>query len=496
MPTARQDSGPGTPLRPARRVSAETLFQLSFCPRRLHLMEFRRDLAAPPDAVALEMRERGREHERRVRERFSGLRGPIHRDGVTMEAAAAETLRLLRETRAPLYQPAFLSEDGSRSGVPDFVYWDDDGPVIHDAKLAQRLEGKPYIALALTHYARLLEESTGLSAARLEITNGRGEVVEVPRVPNDAYDPLVAKARAMLESGREPDLLLSHSTCSACPFYDHCWDAAERDGRVEILPSVKPSHVPLLHSRGIRTVRDLAGRESASLRIKGIGNSGALMIQEARAFETNGPVWLRPPALPAGRPLVWFDLEGEEEHETWGRAVYLWGLAVDDGEATPETETLLSDGTERGDEDAWRRFVARAAEIFERHPAAVWVHYHHYEVQQVKTYLERYGAPDGLGDRLLGAMLDLHTRVLMPALRLPIRSYSIKFVAPWMGFTWRNPASGSHWSMQQYRRAKACADPAERDRILREIAEYNEDDLLAMRAVWRWIEAHRPPPAA
>jgi len=71
-----------------------------------------------------------------------------------------------------------------------------------------------------------------------------------------------------------------------------------------------------------------------------------------------------------------------------------------------------------------------------------------------------------------------------------------KYVAPWMGFEWRNPESGSEWSLARFHRARQSADPLEREQLLAEVAEYNADDLWAMRAVWLWLREHGASAAA
>jgi len=202
-------------------------------------------------------------------------------------------------------------------------------------------------------------------------------------------------------------------------------------------------------------------------------------------------VWIAAPHLPA-YPVVWFDLEGDPEGREVDKAIYLWGLAVDDGRTAPVAEAITADFEDQGGRRAWERFVTRAAGILERHPEARWVHYHNYEKVWLRRYLELYGAPASFRERMEEALFDLYYRGVRAALRLPLYSYSIKKVADFVGFRWRNPESGSAWSIVQYTRARESRDPGERGRILREIEEYNADDLLAMRAVWRWMRAEGP----
>jgi uncharacterized protein len=384
------------------------------------------------------------------------------------------------------------SQDGRDVGAPDILYWEDGRIVICDAKLAEKLDGKPEIALELTHYAHLLEDGAGLVPLRLEIVGGRGEVLEVQRVDETVYRGAVARARRLIGDGPEPDTLLSHSVCEGCGFYEHCWTRAEDEHRLQILPSVYRTHLARLASLGIRTLDDLAARDPQELeRVSGIGRCGPPMVAEARAFLTHGPVWLGSPRLPSTRPRVWFDLEADTTDADHGVHVYLWGLAVDHGDDLAP-EMIFSCGGEDRDADVWARFVTQATAWLDRYPQARWVHYANYERTWVKKYVERHGAPAGFEARLMRAMFDLHGEVIVPCLRLPLRAQGIKHVARFIGFAWSNPDAGSQWSIAQYRRARVATDAAERERRLGAIAEYNLDDLKAMRAVWDWIERHAP----
>jgi uncharacterized protein len=473
------------------RISATTLYLLHKCDRRLWLGQHRPDLAAPPGDFERLLWEKGRQHERGVREsRFAAAAGPVY-FGQPVQQAAEETLRLIEAGSAALYQPLFLSRDGRRVGVPDFLYRDGDRLVVHDAKLAVNLDAHAEIGLQLAHYARLLEERLGARPARLEITNGAGDVLLVEDLADVDYEQALARARALVGDGPEPDLLQTHSVCAECPFYDHCWDRAVKEDRIEVLREVTRKVAKLLHGIGIHTVERLAAAEPRQIRMKGIADTAEAIVAEARAHRDRRAVWLMPPQLPPW-PVVWFDLEGDPEGEEVDRAIYLWGLAVDDGRSNPRVETITADFDDQGGRRAWERFVARATEILDRQPNARWVHYSPYEKTWVRNYVKAHGAPAGFLERMEEALFDLLNRGVRRSVRLPVYSYSIKQVARLAGFEWRNPDSGSVWSMVQYQKACASRDPAERARIVCEIEEYNADDLLAMRAVWHWLLREGP----
>lgn len=472
-------------------VTAQSLFTLARCERRLWLDTHDPSGKREPTEFERDLRDRSRDHQRWFRSTVSGRVGPLWRYGDPVEPAAREALRLLRETRAPLDQAPLLSRDGERLGVPDLLYWDGDGLVICDARLAESVLGKPEIALQLSHFAELLEESAGITPARLEIFSGRGERLTVPRLSPEAYARAVQTARRVMSpDAAQPSVLLSHSDCEACPYYEPCWKRAETEGRIQVLPSVRRNLMPILESLGIRTMEDLAGREPESLMVKGIGRYGPPMVHDARAFVTGEPQWLNDPGLPSGRPCVWFDLESDPQDEQHGTHVYLWGLAVEPEHGEARAEGIQSRGDSDSDEDTWRRFLARAGEILDRWPESCWVHYSITERTGVKKYVERWGDTGGVAERLLARLFDLHGDGVMKCVRLPIRAYGIKHVARHLGFEWSAAASGSQWSVAEYRRAQNARDLEERDRLLAGIARYNADDLWAMRAVWRWLEAH------
>jgi predicted RecB family nuclease len=474
-------------LRP-RRISAGALTTLQKCPRRLWLDVHEPGERAEPSAFDEELRQRGIAHERAVRDGLPGLVGPIYTwQESSIEAAALETQRLLRESRAPLYQPAFVSADGALAGVPDFIEHDPSGGVVvRDAKLLVRLEGRLDVSLQMAHYRALVESTSGLHVTRCEIVNGNFEVVAVPPLDEAEWRARVDEARALLEDAAEPVLLKAHSTCEACPYYEHCWERAEREHRIEIIPSVNRQNLPRLAELEIRTLDELAARALEELVARhltpGVANN---MVMEARAFVEQKPQWRTSHGLPVDRTPVWFDLEGDPLAEV-EVPIYLWGFGLGTGDAPLAYRNVIAEAGAEGDRDAWRRFLAMARGVFEAHPDALWVHYAEYERTWLERYIGRHGDPEGTAARIRGALFDLRA-ALQRAVVLPVRSYGIKTVAQHLGFRWRNPDAGSQWSTVQYQRARATSDPAERARLFASIAEYNEDDQRAMRHVWEWM---------
>ncbi len=474
------------------RVTSGTLLRLLDCERRLWLSARPRRPRAARSEHDDALGERSRALEDRVAAAIPDLAGPLLGPGVPFEQAAAETLRLLRGTRRGLRRPALLSADGARVATPAFLLRDGGSLVVRDVRLAHRPERQRANRVRASFAGWLARELTGLPVTRLEIVNGLGEVVAVEPEPDSEIAALAARAAGLLADPVEPDLLLAHSHCQHCEHYAHCWGRAEAEHRVEVLPSADRVRARLLRAEGVRTYDELAARTPESFAPRELRTAAPRLLAEARAWATSAPVWLREPALPRGRTPVWFDVESDADGERAAVPVYLWGLAVERPE--PVFEPVLAGLTPEGDRDAWGRFVDRALAVFDERPDAVWVHWHQAEPMWVARYVARFGAPAAFVERMRGpgATFDLH-RELDRCVRLPLRSTSLKFVARWLGFEWTDPDADAAWSTARLHRAHASRDPAERERLLAEVARYNADDLWALRRVWGWLAARGRP---
>ncbi len=71
---------------------------------------------------------------------------------------------------------------------------------------------------------------------------------------------------------------------------------------------------------------------------------------------------------------------------------------------------------------------------------------------------------------------------------LPDYSYSLKRVEKLAGYKRSLPEATGDWSMAKYIEATETQDPVERQRVMKEILEYNREDLEATSAVLQWLK--------
>jgi len=219
-----------------------------------------------------------------------------------------------------------------------------------------------------------------------------------------------------------------------------------------------------------------------------VGVNAARILAQARALSEKRVIPVGDLRLPAHEHLVIFDLEGVTPLYEELDEVYLWGLQVygRSGVPGPYRPAVAGFGPD-GDREGWEGFLENARQVFESHGDIPFVHWHGYEITKLKSYIERFGDREGIGERVLGSCFDLLTAV-RGSFALPVPSYSLKVIEQVAGFRRTMEEYGGSWSIGRYIRARESGDEAERGKILEEILRYNEEDLQATWAVFQWAE--------
>jgi predicted RecB family nuclease len=74
---------------------------------------------------------------------------------------------------------------------------------------------------------------------------------------------------------------------------------------------------------------------------------------------------------------------------------------------------------------------------------------------------------------------DLYTDIVLSGSEWPTMSFSIKSIAKFLGFRWRDTHASGAASIEWFHRYAQSKDPQLRQRIL----DYNEEDCRAMRVL-------------
>jgi uncharacterized protein len=462
-----------------RRIHAGDLQALLNCDRQVYLNHFGDPAQkAPPSAYRSWLIEQGRQHENTVIEGFDFQKPPYTIEN--LEMGADITLQLMKEGVGLIYQGVLI--DADRVGIPDLLERVD-GPsklgAFHyrpiDIKSASN-ESEGH-RLQVMHYLSLLALVQGITPVGelwlRQSPEDRGEHEQPNRVPVEfdeaRYMERLAEVRE-LAGGREPRPFLS-SVCGDCQWRGVCVPMVEAAQDVSLIPGLRRDVWRTLHERGVSTLAAMAANEPADiLNIKGVGEKTAPgLILKARALSEGRVIPLAKPALPEGEVII-FDIESVPSEAIY----YLMGTLVDDGSGFAyrcEVAERLED-----EPKLWQDFVQRISAL----PGAI-VHYGKYEQTTIRKLADRHGLA-AEANALMARMVDLE-KVLKDSVVLPLRSASLKAVAPWLGFEWTGEVEGADDSVLEYLHWLEDGDRVHLDRIL----TYNEDDCRATLKVLEWL---------
>jgi predicted RecB family nuclease len=254
-----------------------------------------------------------------------------------------------------------------------------------------------------------------------------------------------------------------------------------------LLSDVGPAGRETIRKRlGANSIRDLYGRPVEDL-IAAMGDAGRWIHACVRGYEIDGPVVTSgaPVRIPRGRRTFSLDFETSD----------------DAGPEIAQPPHAYLAGLWDFQSDRFVRFAARGpgeeAKMFAEmlayvgDPSDACVHtWTTYENGVLAAAGERHPALKHDLDRFATACVDLKEAV-KTQVALPVPTYSLKFVAPQLGFQWRHSNFGAFESMCSYW-SSLCGAP---DSFMSRPHDYHEDDVRAMAHVVRTLDGLPPTTA-
>ena len=484
-------------------VTASVLYDLVQCPQRVALDAFgdwaQRDGINP--FVRL-LWDRGTLFER---ETIAGLQLPFL-DLSKADDADRERLTLEAMARGePLIYGGRISVE-DLIGMPDLLRKETGGYAPGDIKSGRGKDGgddehdgkpKRHYAVQLALYVDILERLNRSAGRRGFVWDIRGE--EVPydfttlagQSLWDDYEAALAEARAILARDTVP-LPAYASICKLCHWHTHCiaeltsaddlslipfLSRSDRDGMRDSIPTVAAFSTinPDAFIKGKKTV------------FPGIGSERLRQLQ-ARAVMLKGSppkAYLREPVTLDVSPLeLFFDIEVDPLRGI----CYLHGF-VERHNGDNATERfmpfLAAEPTPQAERDA---FTA-ALDYLAAHAEAAIYYYSKYERTIYRKLQQKY--PDICTPEDVEGLfeppraVDLYGDVVRKATEWPTRDHSIKTLAKYLGFGWRDTHPSGAASVEWFDRWCRERKPEIRQRIL----DYNEDDCRATRVLLDGIRA-------
>jgi len=485
------------------RVTASILYNLVACPQRVALDAFgdpnERDEISP--FVQL-LWEKGSLFEK---ETIAALALPFldlsHLEGAEKEQATLDAMR----RGEPLIYSGRISSD-ELLGIPDLLRKEPGGYVPGDIKSGageegggDDAEGKPKLtyAVQLALYVDVLDQLGFSAGRRAFVWDVHGAEVlydlDAPQGPKSPttlwqeYQRTLNQARAILNRGCKPQGAYS-SVCKMCVWYSHCLaDLSEADD-LTLIPQLGRSKRDVMQDT-LPTVADLAEAnldgfiQGKKTIFRGIGPDTLKAFQaRARLLKTaNAKPYLKAPVQLPLLPLeLFFDIEVDPMRDI----CYLHGFVErrnGDNAAERFVYFFADEPTAAAEQ---RAFAGAWAYIKSSRPAGIF-YYSKYERTLYRKLQAKYAHVcsadeiEELFDPMRSPTIDLYFDVVLRATEWPTRDYSIKTLARYLGFKWRDTNPSGAASIEWYDQWVNSNESTVKQRIL----TYNEDDCVATRVL-------------
>jgi len=212
---------------------------------------------------------------------------------------------------------------------------------------------------------------------------------------------------------------------------------------------------------------------------------GEIAHYVSQAYKLGGPL-LKPGQqliIPRAKRLLYFDFETSDSvHPTEPAHTYLIGCY--DGSRDQFVKFLA-----RGAEDEARVFTEFVDYVGDPRDVCLY-HWTDFEIHQMRRVARRWPLLSGSIEQIIAKCVDLKNAI-QAAVYLPVPTFSIKSVAPALGFHWRQKDIGAYQSMVCYWDYLENTDLFAIDRAL----IYNEDDCVAMWHVDQALQARVTTPS-
>lgn len=455
----------------ARRLSPTRIAQAWRCPHSFYLDEVG-DQAKKlePSAGQVLDRERGIQFEDGVVHGLEGVQEPSW-DRKDLAKGARATKTLIDQGISWIHGGVLMTTD--MVGVPDLLQCrpgkSKSGHVYVPVEIKNHKEVQKRDILQVVGYAQALEEVLGVPCTRggVWLNTGRVEWIDVAEhLP--LFRETVGLMRRIRERQAETEPIWCEA-CGTCPWVDFCKSEWERLGHLSLLPGGGRGTVKKLYPLGIKTVQALAKADPGEMAARARMSEAAAsrLWHHARARVLGRPIQIKEPNFRENLPRIFYDIE------TYGGTIFLHGLIRVHGKEREE-RFFFADTLDQ-EASVWHEFLDYMAG---QAKAIVWC-WANYERGNAEACWKRHGGSRKGYKVLMDSLVD-QCKWTSEHFAFPTRSYSIKAVAPAIGFRWKAEDAGGlnceAWYGEWLRR---------RDQDLRaKILEYNRDDVLAMEAIY------------
>lgn len=309
--------------------------------------------------------------------------------------------------------------------------------------------------------------------------------IQKPWTMWEVYREKLDQARQIIAKSY-PSTPANSGNCKFCHWYSSCLAELENTDDLTLLPELGRARRDVI-VRSIQTISDLAAANinefisGKKTKFSGIGSTMLHKFhQRAKLSKTDGasPYLTASISLPDSETELFFDIEVDPIRDF----CYLHGFVErHGGENRTEryipffADVITAEAEEQAFREAWQF-------INNRQPCIIY-YYSKYERTVWRKLQLKYPSVCTAADieELFHPCkaVDLYFDVVKKATEWPTRDYTIKSLATFLGFNWRDTHPSGAASIEWFDRWIRTGDQSIKQRIL----DYNEDDCVATRVV-------------
>ena len=399
-----------------------------------------------------------------------------------------------------------ISVNGMK-GIPDLLRKEGNGYIAGDIKSGAGLEGdedtgkpKVHYGVQLALYTDVLENIKFSAGRHAFIWDRDGE--EVPynleeklsvRTPDSLWDKYQEAHQIASRILTDPNNTLPAkcSACKLCHWNSHCSKKLIENDDLSLIPELGRSKRDVMMG-SISTVAQLATADISNYivgrktQFEGISPASLEKFQSRAQLLTasNAEPYIKHAIhIPQHNTELFFDIEVDPFNDV----CYLHGFVVRKDGDTSSEKYIAFYSDDLSEENEKRVFAEAYQFIQDQQPCSLY-YYSHYEHTWWKKLQERYPDVCSLEDIQSifesESAVDLYTTVVRSSMEWPTYDYSIKTLARYLGFHWRDTDPSGASSIEWFHQYLETGSMEIKNRIL----EYNEDDCIATRVLLDGIQ--------
>lgn len=490
------------------KISADMLYNYAKCPHRAYLDLFgdpdRRD---PETAFMRLLWERGIDFEKKVMAEMKQL----FLDLSTYSGLEKEmrTRKALKENIPLIYGGRLSTND--LVGEPDLLIKKEDGYIAGDIKSGSGMEGenhfsegklKLHYAIQLGLYIDILEQLNYSCQSKISlIYDIHGKIItyhleeQRKKYNQESWWKVYQQALSDVKKITEQKIITTpaHSSiCKLCHWRSNCLRNLIKIKDLTLIPELgrKKREILWPKIKNFSTFAKMPFSEFLSGKktiFSGI-SIDTLQKYHARAKLLAGidtqPYAKNKLKFPKTDTELFFDVETDPMHDF----CYLHGFLERHHQdiTTEKYVAFFADNMNEKEEE--RVFIDAWHYIRQYFPCTIY-YYSPYEKTIWKNLCQKYPEIMSLSDLesffKSPLIIDLYSNIIRKFTEWPTYSHSIKDLAKYLGFRWRDKTPSGAESIEWYQRWIEIKDSKIKERIL----QYNEDDCIAMRVLLEGIKA-------